>query len=275
MQFKKQAKSNSSRPGGKSAYIASPKNKSVMSPRKINTTRSQEILPNTQPKINDGKERINVYLRNTGKVTRREADELIEAGKVSVNGIKATLGMRIGGTDKVEIKGKGKDYRYFIYNKPTGIVTTQPQAGEKDISTTAKFPIKVFPIGRLDKDSSGLIIMTNDGRITDELLSPNRDHEKEYVVTVDKMLTRTFKEKMENGVVIGGDLKMEKYKTKTCKVNLMGDKTFSIVLTEGKNRQIRRMCEANSCKVLKLERIRIGKFMIGKLKPNEWREVKM
>ncbi len=220
-------------------------------------------------------ERINVFLRNTGKVTRREADELIEAGKVLVNGIKATLGMRVTDLDKVEIIGKNKTHRYFVYNKPTGIVTTQPQAGEKDIVSTAKFPIKVFPIGRLDKDSSGLLIMTNDGRITDELLSPTSNHEKEYIVGVDKMLTRIFKEKMEKGVTIGGDLKMDEYKTKPCKVNLAGDKTFSIILTEGKNRQIRRMCEALGYKVLKLERIRIGKFNIGKLKPNEWREVKM
>jgi 23S rRNA pseudouridine2604 synthase len=231
--------------------------------------------PTAGPKIDDGKERINVALRNTGKATRREADELIEGGKVYVNGIKATLGMRVAPTDKIEIRGKGKDYRYFIYNKPVGIVTTQPQGDEKDIVSTAKFPTKVFPIGRLDKDSSGLLIMTNDGRITEDLLSPESDHEKEYIVTTDKMLTRIFKDKMEKGVLIGGDQKMDQYKTKPCKVNLIGDKSFSIILTEGKNRQIRRMTEALGFKVMKLERIRIGKFMIGKLKPNEWREVKM
>ncbi len=220
-------------------------------------------------------ERINVHLRNTGKATRREADELIAAGKVFVNGVKAVVGMRVAPTDKVEIRGKSKAHRYFIYNKPTGIVTTQPQAGEKDIVSSAKFPTKVFPIGRLDKDSSGLIIMTNDGRITEDLLSPDRDHEKEYVVGIDKKVSADFKNKMENGVVIGGDLKMEKYKTKPCKVTITGDKTFSIILTEGKNRQIRRMCEALGYKVFTLMRVRIGKFMLGKLKPGEWREVKM
>lgn len=220
-------------------------------------------------------ERINVALRNTGKATRREADELISAGKVYVNGVKATLGMQVSPTDQIEIRGKTKEYRYFLYNKPIGIVTTQPQGDEKDIVSTSKFPIKVFPIGRLDKESSGLLIMTNDGRITDDLLSPDKDHEKEYIVNVDKMVTRIFKEKMEKGVLIGGDQKLDQYKTKPCKVQLIGDKSFSIILTEGKNRQIRRMTEALGFKVMKLERTRIGKFMIGKLKPGEWREVKM
>ncbi|MBP7831591.1 MAG: rRNA pseudouridine synthase [Candidatus Pacebacteria bacterium] len=227
------------------------------------------------PKVSDGRERINVALRNTGKATRREADELIEGGKVYVNGVKATLGMRVLPTDKIELRGKGKDYRYFLYNKPAGIVTTQPQPGEKDIVSTSKFPTKVFPIGRLDKESTGLLILTNDGRITDDMLSPEKDHEKEYIVSVDKMVTRIFKEKMEKGVLIGGDLKMDQYKTRPCKVNLIGEKSFSIILTEGKNRQIRRMTEALGFKVMKLERIRIGKFMIGKLKPGEWREVKI
>jgi 23S rRNA pseudouridine2604 synthase len=117
--------------------------------------------------------------------------------------------------------------------------------------------------------------MTNDGRITSDLLSPDSDHEKEYVVGVNKKISNDFKNKMEHGVVIGGDLKMEKYTTKPCRVNIVDEKIFSIVLTEGKNRQIRRMSEALGYKVLTLERIRIGKFMIGKLKPNEWREVKM
>ena len=220
-------------------------------------------------------ERINVALRNTGKATRREADELISAGKVYVNGVKATLGMQVSPTDQIEIRGKTKEYRYFLYNKPIGIVTTQPQGDEKDIVSTSKFPIKVFPIGRLDKESSGLLIMTNDGRIIDDFLSPDKDHEKEYIVNVDKMVTRIFKEKMEKGVLIGGDQKLDQYKTKPCKVQLIGDKSFSIILTEGKNRQIRRMTEALGFKVMKLERTRIGKFMIGKLKPGEWREVKM
>ncbi len=236
------------------------------------TPKAAEVIA---PKHTDGKERINVALRNTGKATRRESDELIEGGKVYVNGVKATLGMRVLPTDKIEIRGKGKDYRYFIYNKPAGIVTTQPHDDEKDIVGTAKLPTKVFPIGRLDKESTGLIIMTNDGRITDDLLSPDKDHEKEYIVSVDKMVTRIFKEKMEKGVLIGGDQKMDQYKTRPCTVKLIGDKSFSIILTEGKNRQIRRMTEALGFTVMKLERTRIGKFMIGKLKPGEWREVKM
>ncbi len=224
-------------------------------------------------------ERINVALRNKGKATRREADELVAAGKVFVNGVKATLGMQVADTDTIEIRGKGKTYRYFLYNKPAGIVTTQPQPGEKDIVTTAKFPKvdggKLFPIGRLDKESTGLIIMTNDGRITDDLLAPEKSHEKEYAVTIDKRISNSFKTAMEKGVKIGGDDKMDVYTTKPCRITITSDNTFTIVLTEGKNRQIRRMTESLGAKVTKLERIRIGKFMLGKMKPGEWREVKM
>lgn len=227
------------------------------------------------PNNNKKSVRINVKMRDMNIATRREADELISSGKVFVNGKKATLGMQVLPEDKIEIKGKGKEYRYFLYNKPTGIVTTGPQKDEIDIIHSATFPIKVFPIGRLDKDSSGLIIMTNDGRITDKLLSPDQEHEKEYTVTVNKILPKSFKAKMEAGVLVpetdGGKAG---YKTKPCTVRLTGDKTFSIILTEGKHRQIRRMCEALGFTVLRLERIRIGKHTIDKLKPGEWREVK-
>ena len=240
----------------------------------------------TAPSKTGAGERINVALRNTGKATRREADELIALGKVFVNGEKATVGMRVSPTDKIEIRGKSKTYRYFVYNKPAGIVTTQPQAGEKDIVSSTKFPKveggKLFPIGRLDKDSTGLIIMTNDGRITDDFLSPDKQHEKEYVVTINKRVTNSFKNAMENGVTIGdsprdknSNKKIEKYTTKPSKVVILGDQTFSIILTEGKNRQIRRMCEALGTHVTKLERVRIGKYMLGKMKPGEWREIKM
>jgi 23S rRNA pseudouridine2604 synthase len=219
--------------------------------------------------------RINVKMRDMNIATRREADELISAGKVFVNGEKATLGMQVLPEDKIEIRGKGKEYRYFLYNKPIGIVTTGPQKDEVDIIHSATFPIKVFPIGRLDKDSSGLLIMTNDGRITDKLLSPQKEHEKEYLVGVNKTLPKSFKTKMEEGVTVAEtDSGKAGYKTKPCTVRLVSDKTFSIILTEGKNRQIRRMCEALGFTVMKLERIRIGKHTIDKLKPGEWRETK-
>jgi 23S rRNA pseudouridine2604 synthase len=219
--------------------------------------------------------RINKYLAEKKYSTRRGADELISKGLVFVNGKVASLGQQVAETDKVEIRGKQAEYRYFLYNKPVGIVTSTPQEGEKDIAHHSKFPIKVFPIGRLDKDSSGLIMMTNDGRITKELLSPEENHEKEYAVTVNKMLSKEFVAKMERGVLVektdGGK---EGYKTKSCKVKITGDKTFTIILTEGKNRQIRRMCEALGYRVTALERFRIGKFLLGKLKPGEWREIK-
>lgn len=214
-------------------------------------------------------------MRDMNIATRREADELISAGKVFINGEKATLGMQVVPEDKIEIRGKGKEYHYFLYNKPIGIVTTGPQKDEVDIIHSATFPIKVFPIGRLDKDSSGLIIMTNDGRITDNLLSPDKNHEKEYLVGVNKTLPKSFKTKMEAGVLVPEtDSGKIGYTTRVCTVRLVDDKVFSIILTEGKNRQIRRMCEALGFTVMKLERIRIGKHTIDKLKPGEWREVK-
>lgn len=220
--------------------------------------------------------RINVALRDKKLASRREADALITEGKVFVNGKRAVIGMDVTETDTIEIRGKKKENRYFVYNKPVGVVTVVPQKGEKDISMTAKFPIKVFPIGRLDKESSGLIIMTNDGQITEEFLSPEREHEKEYKVSVDKSVGVTFKKKMEAGVSVPKTAQgKEGFDTKPCKVNLTGDTTFNITLTEGKNRQIRRMCETLGYTVTKLERVRIGKFAIGKLKPNEWKEVKM
>jgi len=232
------------------------------------------------PKQNDVKVgvRVNKYLADKKIATRREADALIASGKIFVNGARAVLGQKILSSDKVEVrqkKNEQKKYRYFLYNKPRGIVTTNPEQGEKDILRTSKFPTKVFPIGRLDKDSSGLIIMTNDGRITDALLSPKYEHEKEYIVSVDKTLRKDFKEKMERGVKVPETAQgRDGYFTKPCRVSVHGEKSFNIILTEGKNRQIRRMCEALGYKVTELKRIRIGKFMLDHLKPGEWREIK-
>ncbi len=219
--------------------------------------------------------RVNKYLADKGLATRREADVLVTEGKVFVNGKKAVLGQKVTEKDKVEIRGKQKDARYFLYNKPRGIVTTNPETGEKDILRTSKFPVKVFPIGRLDKESTGLIIMTNDGRITKELLSPEFEHEKEYAVSVDKLLRKDFRDKIEHGVKVPETSQgKEGFISKPCKVKISGDKSFTIILTEGKNRQIRRMCEALGYKVTSLQRNRIGKFMLGHLKPGEWREIK-
>ncbi len=215
--------------------------------------------------------RINKHLADTNRASRREADILVQEGRVFVNGKKALLGQQVTEKDLVEIRGKEKNYIYYAYNKPRGIVTTAPIQGEIDIIHHTRFPEKVFPVGRLDKESYGLIIMTNDGRITKKLTDPRYNHEKEYEVTIDRPTTPGFIQKMSSGVSI--DLKTERYRTKPCKVKKIGTNKFSIILTEGKNRQIRRMCESLGYTVIDLKRVRIGKIQLEKLKEGEWRKI--
>src|SRR3990167_2515584 len=194
--------------------------------------------------------RINKYLASKRYCTRREADEIIEKGKVLINGKRAVLGDKVSERDVVEVKFRQKKYRYFAYNKPRGIITHSTQGDEEDIAM--KIPLEgVFPVGRLDKDSYGLIILTDDGRITDKLLNPEYVHEKEYIVTTKEELKANFKTKMEKGVDIEG------YMTKPCTVEVLGATRFAIVLTEGKKHQIRRMCAALGYVVSTLERVRI------------------
>ena len=218
--------------------------------------------------------RINKYLADTNRASRREADTLIADGKVFVNGKKAVLGQQVSESDTVEIRGKEKKYVYYAYNKPVGIVTSTPTTGEVDIIHHIRFPEKVFPIGRLDKDSYGLIIMTNDGRITKKMLDPNYDHEKEYEVAVDKPITPEFLEKMSAGVEIRTNTKVD-HITKLAELKKISSKKFSITLTEGKNRQIRRMCETLGYEVLDLKRIRIGKILLENLKQGEYKQIEM
>ena len=200
--------------------------------------------------------RINKYLAWKKISTRRGADELIQNKKVFINGKLAVLGDKIKETDKVEIKGaKAKEYFYFAYNKPIGIETSSPRED-------------LFPLGRLDKNSHGLMILTNDGRITDQLLNPKYFHEKEYMVKTSNKLRSNFKQKMEAGVNIEG------YLTKKCKVIIVNDFTFRIILTEGKKHQIRRMCSNLFQEVADLKRERIMNIKLGNLKPNNLRELK-
>jgi 23S rRNA pseudouridine2604 synthase len=213
--------------------------------------------------------RINKYLADHNYATRKGADELISAGKVFINGRKAVLGDKVFEGDEVEVDQKGPKNKlvYFAYNKPIN-VTTNPEPETKDILKATKFPTKVFPIGRLDKDSTGLIIMTNDGRVTDRLLSPKYVHEKEYVIRLDNAFNDEFIKAMGNGVRFDG------YVSKKCKVWRKNADTFHIILTEGKKRQIRRMCEALHQSVRSLSRIRIMNIQLGKLKQGEFREIK-
>ena len=213
--------------------------------------------------------RINKYLALHGHSTRRGADVLIESKQVFINGKHAVLGDKVEEKDVVEVrlKGKQKVYKYIAYNKPRGIVTHSAQDGEKEILT--EVPVKgVFPIGRLDKESHGLIILTDDGRITDRLLGPSYKHEKEYVVKTKEKLRSSFKEKMEAGVQIDDE------KTAPCRVNILNDFAFKIILTEGKKHQIRRMCVALFQEVLDLQRIRIMNIKITHLAEGDYREIK-
>lgn len=222
--------------------------------------------------------RINKYLAQNNYSTRVGGDELIKKGLVFINGRKAVLGDKIYEGDEVIVKNKGdkKQYVYYAYNKNINI-STNPEVGAKDILQATRFPTKVFPVGRLDKDSHGLILTTNDGRVTDRLLSPKYVHEKEYVVKVEPAFTDKFIELMGDGVHFDGFI------SKKCKVWAASSAsatagqskkdTFHIVLTEGKKRQIRRMCEALHHKVIDLKRIRIMNVELGKIAYNEFREI--
>lgn len=215
--------------------------------------------------------RLNKYLADKGIATRRSADELIKNGLVLINNKKANLGDFVGPNDNVEVKQKKDADRlvYYAYNKPVGVTTVGKQPGEKEIKDVTKFPFPVFPVGRLDKDSGGLIIMTNDGRITKKLLDPKYDHEKEYLVEVNKPVDHMFMVRLRDGVKLGrGET------TKKAKVRKVEPRKFEIVITEGKNRQIRRMCAVFNYDVKKLTRIRVMNIVLGKLKSGQLRELK-
>jgi 23S rRNA pseudouridine2604 synthase len=204
--------------------------------------------------------RINKYLALQKISTRRGADELIKNKKVFINGKLAELGSQVKKSDKVEVRGaEEKKYLYFAYNKPVGIETASPEAG-------------LFPLGRLDKNSHGLLILTNDGRITDSLLNPKYFHEKEYLVRTKEKLRSSFKAKMEAGVNIEDD--SGGYQTKKCKVKIVNENTFRVTLTEGKKHQIRRMCVALFQEVEDLKRERIMNIKLGNLKAKGMREIK-
>jgi 23S rRNA pseudouridine2604 synthase len=238
--------------------------------------------------------RINKYLALQNYATRVGADDLIKKGLVSINGRRAILGDKVNEGDHVVVKSKGihKDFVYYAYNKNVGI-STNPDGDKptrlndaskvsKDILQVTRFPTRVFPVGRLDKDSHGLIIMTNDGRITDRLLSPRYVHEKEYVVKVDKPFSDAFITLMQNGVHFDGFISKKckvwpadlHSKSGTIRRNHKSKDTFHIILTEGKKRQIRRMCEALHHNVIDLKRIRIMNIELDKLPLGEFREMK-
>ncbi len=203
--------------------------------------------------------RLNKFLSEVGYCSRREADRLIDAGRVTINGVVPEMGTKVTPTDNVEVDGKiinerKTDFVYLAFHKPTGIVCTTDTHVEKDnIIDYINYPKRIFPIGRLDKPSEGLIFMTDDGDIVNKILRANNNHEKEYIVTVDKAISQTFIDRMSKGIYIE-DLDKT---TKPCIVTKITPTKFKIILTQGLNRQIRRMCDYLNYDVLTLKRTRI------------------
>ncbi len=219
--------------------------------------------------------RLNNYISATGLCSRREADTLIEEKRVKVNGVIAVLGMRINEEDVVlvddlPIKPK-KKFVTLAYYKPSGITCTSEPDVKGNIIDAVNYPERVFPIGRLDKESEGLILLTNDGSIVNQILRSENEHEKEYLVYVHKPIDREFKYLMEEGVEIFNPVKNELTVTQPCKVRIIGEKNFKIILKQGLNRQIRRMCSALGYKVVYLKRIRIMNLTLDNLNKGQYR----
>ena len=215
--------------------------------------------------------RLNKHLSESGICSRRAADKLIEEGKVLVNGIKAELGTKITTQDVVTCQGKkveGKDPMVLIVvNKPVGIVCTTEKREKDNIVDFLKYPIRIFPIGRLDKDSQGLLLMTNDGDIVNKILRAGNRHEKEYIVSLNKDVKDDFIKGMSNGVPILDTI------TRPCVVEKIGKRKIRIILTQGLNRQIRRMCEYFNYSVVALKRVRIMNIELDNLKLGHYRDV--
>lgn len=216
--------------------------------------------------------RLNKYISEAGICSRREADALIGESRVTINGQTAELGTQVKEGDIVRIDGRkvgaAKKHVYIALNKPVGIECTTARVPD-NIVDFVNYPERIFPIGRLDKSSEGLILLTNNGDIVNEILRSENKHEKEYVVSVKQPVTEEFLQGMRSGVPILGRM------TKPCKVRRTGKFVFSIVLTEGMNRQIRRMCEYFGYDVTRLQRVRIINLRLGNLKAGQWRKLKM
>ncbi|AZZ57730.1 23S rRNA pseudouridine(2604) synthase RluF [Riemerella anatipestifer] len=218
------------------------------------------------------KVRINKYLSEVGFCSRREADKILEQGRITINGKIPELGTKVSAEDEIRVDGKliaepNEEHVYIAFNKPVGIVCTTDTKREKNnIIDYIKYPKRIFPIGRLDKPSEGLILLTSDGDIVNKILRARNNHEKEYIVRVDKPITNKFLEQMRAGVPILGAV------TRKCEVEQLDKMQFRIVLTQGLNRQIRRMCEYLGYEVKKLKRIRIMNIHLD-LPIGKWREL--
>lgn len=218
--------------------------------------------------------RLNKYLAMCGVCSRRDADKLIEQGKVWINGVPAVMGQTVNVSDRITVNGKTlagrKENVVLAYYKPVGVTCTEKDVhAEKKITDVINYPVRVTYAGRLDKDSEGLILLTNDGELINAVMRGANRHEKEYVVKVDKEITSDFLKRMGEGIYLK-DLELT---TRKCEIFRMGKFTFRIVLTQGVNRQIRRMCKALGYQVKSLKRVRIMNIKLGDLKYGAWREV--
>lgn len=217
--------------------------------------------------------RLNKYLSEIGFCSRREADRLVESGKVKINGHLALMGDKVSKEDTIEVNGnvvtkpKKEKMVLIAVNKPRGIVCTTTKQEKDNIVDFVKYPTRIYPIGRLDKDSEGLILMTNNGELVNKILRSRNNHEKEYIVTVNKQVTSSFLKKMEAGVPILDTI------TKPCVCQKIGNREFKITITQGLNRQIRRMCEHFGYRVEKLVRIRILNIRLGNIPKGHYRNV--
>ena len=216
---------------------------------------------------------LNKFISNLGICSRREADKLIEQGRVTLNGKRAQRGNRVTPDDEVTVDGEvvGKRKRkkpiYIMFNKPVGVITTTDRRVSQNMIDFIGHEKRIFPVGRLDKDSSGLILLTNDGDIVNLILRKEFKKEKEYIVTVNRPVDKEFVQSMSEGVEILGK------KTRKCEVERLGKYVFRIVLTQGLNRQIRRMCKELGYRVKTLHRTRIMHIHLGDLKPGRWRNL--
>lgn len=215
--------------------------------------------------------RINKFFTEQGICSRREADRLVESGLITINGRVAKLGDQVEPSDVIAREGQvlpwGRAALYIRYHKPVGVTTTSESHVSRNIIAEIGHPERIFPIGRLDKDSSGLILLTNDGDIVNEILRVEFGHEREYLVRVDRPFDQAFLDHMAEGVVILGS------RTKPCRMSRVGRDRFRIVLTEGRNRQIRRMCQALGYRVIMLHRTRIMHITVDGLRAGEWKEL--
>jgi 23S rRNA pseudouridine2604 synthase len=221
--------------------------------------------------------RINNYISASGYCSRREADALILGKRVKINGRYADLGSKVAEKDRVEVDGKRVEVKtkhvYIALYKPVGITCTTERHVRGNIVDFIGHKERIFPIGRLDKDSEGLILLTSDGSVVNEILRVENSHDKEYQVIVDKKITPEFLDRMAEGVKIFNPVKERHEVTLPCKIQGTSDKGFTIVLSQGLNRQIRRMVEALGYNVVSLRRTRIMHIKLGKLKPGQWRDL--